>query len=88
MFFRAEGVGRVERGEEVKKGISATQNYSYYPVYSKFFGLNEFNRANGLNGIAVTTRPNKTFNLFSSFLPFNLSPSPCGLHFCNPHLLA
>lgn len=41
-----------------------------YPAYSKFFGLNEFY---GLNGIAVTTRPNKTFNLFSPSIP---SPYP------------
>ena len=42
MFFRAEGVGRVdgvERGEEAKREYPhATLNYSYYPVYSKIMG--------------------------------------------------
>ena len=58
MFFRAGGVVRVDGVE--REYPLATPNYSNYPAYSKFLGLNEFNRANGLNGIAVTTRHNKS----------------------------
>ena len=61
MFFRAEGVRRVdgvEQGEEAKREYPhATRNYSYYPAYSKFRRLNEFDGVNGLNGVAVIARP-------------------------------
>ena len=64
IFLGVERVDEVEWVDRVGRDYPlATQNYSHYPAYSKFLGLD------GLNGVAISTRPTKAFNSFLPFLP-------------------